>query len=110
MSLVWATRGRHWGFRFVYSGGFADPLLEYDKVFDGVGSDDEVFARFGERAALRFPDPLGRTDRAGRVIPHEFVLDATIASGVSEAREAVWPMVADFYARIWDAEEPPALQ
>ena len=27
MSLIWATRGRTWGFRFLLNGGFADPLL-----------------------------------------------------------------------------------
>ena len=87
MSLIWATRGRHWGFRFVYGGGFDDPLVEYDQIFGNVGPDDEVFVRIGDRAALRFPDPLDRTDRAGRVIPHEFVLDSSIASGVAEARK-----------------------
>lgn len=110
MSLIWATRGRHWGFRFVYGGGYADPLVEYDKVFDGVGTEDELCVPSGGRAALRFPDPLGRTDRAGRVIPHEFVLDAAIASDVAEAKAAVWPLVADYYESIWDAEKPPTQQ
>lgn len=110
MSLIWATRGRHWGFRFLYSGGYGDPLVEYDKVFDLAGSEDELFVPSGPRAALRFPDPLGRTDRAGRVIPHEFVLDSTIASSLDDARAAVWPLVANHYAAIWDAEEPPAQQ
>lgn len=110
MSLIWATRGRHWGFRFVYGGGFADPLVEYDTVFDGTGTDDSLFVPSGERAALRFPDPLGRTDRAGRVIPHEFVLDAGIAADLVGAREAVWPLVADYYAQIWDTEQPPPRQ
>lgn len=110
MSLIWATRGRHWGFRFVYGGGYADPLVEYDKVFDAVGTEDELFVPSGGRAALRFPDPLGRTDRAGRVIPHEFVLDATIASNLAEAKAAVWALVADTYEGIWGAEKPPAPQ
>ena len=110
MSLIWATRGLHWGFRFVYGGGFDDPLVEYDQIFGNVGPDDEVFVRIGDRAALRFPDPLDRTDRAGRVIPHEFVLDSSIASGVAEARNAVWPLVSGYYAQIWDVEEPPAPQ
>ncbi|MCT1433879.1 hypothetical protein [Dietzia maris] len=110
MSLIWATRGRHWGFRFVYGGGYADPLIEYDKVFKTAGPEDELFMPSGARAALRFPDPLGRTDRAGRVIPHEFVLDSAIACDVDEARAAVWPLIADYYATIWDVEKPPTPQ
>ena len=33
MSLIWATRGRTWGFRFLRDGGFPDPLPVYDLAF-----------------------------------------------------------------------------
>ncbi|MDJ1370324.1 hypothetical protein [Gulosibacter molinativorax] len=111
MSFIWVTRGRTWGFRFLRNGEFADPLPEYERAFSGVGSDAEVCRRVGECVALRFPDPEGRKDRAGRVIPHEFVLMGTFASGtrtVSEGRQRVWPLVADEYERIWKSAKYPS--
>lgn len=113
MSLLWATRGRSWGFRFLRSGGAEDPLLAYDELFDAVDDQQpEVFRRLGDRVALRFPDPEQRTDAAGRTIPHEFVLSGKEADGISsleEGRKQIWPLVAPQYAEGWDAEEPPAL-
>ncbi|WP_344344413.1 hypothetical protein [Agrococcus versicolor] len=58
---------------------------------------------------LRFLDPLGRRDSAGREIPHEFVIfdpiDAPIET-LDEGIARVWPMVADEYAAIWDRPRP----
>lgn len=114
MSLLWATRGRSWGFRFLRSGGAEDPLLAYDELFDAV--DDQqpvVFRRLGGRVALRFPDPEQRTDAAGRTIPHEFVLNGPEADGISSVEEGlgrIWPVVAAEYAAIWNAAEPPAVR
>ena len=31
--LIWATRGRTWGFRFLLDGGQADPLTTYERAF-----------------------------------------------------------------------------
>lgn len=45
------------------------------------------------------------TDRAGRVIPHEFVLmtsDVTVAAADAELRSLVWDAVADEFANTWD--------
>src|SRR3954468_14311180 len=98
MSLIWATRGRTWGFRFLSVGGFLDPLPEYDKAFSGVGDEPEVCRRVGEKVALRFPDPLGRKDAAGRVIPHEFVAFRPLADGIDSVEDGlreIWPRVAD---------------
>ncbi|MBL7259846.1 hypothetical protein [Paractinoplanes lichenicola] len=111
MSVVWATRGKTWGFRFLLTGGFADPLAEYESAFAGAGEEPEVCRRTGERVALRFPDPLGRTDRAGRVIPHEFVLSGPSAEGVDsveDGRRLVWsrPEAADEFERIWEQPNP----
>jgi hypothetical protein len=69
MSLIWATRGRTWGFRFLLKGDFKDPLQEYEKAFAGTDSDQELCRRTGDTVALRFPDPEGRKDTAGRVTP-----------------------------------------
>jgi hypothetical protein len=113
MSLIWATRGRTWGFRFLLDGGFPDPLPAYDTAFSGVDDAPEVCHRAGERVALRFPDPLGRKDTAGRVIPHEFVVSGSLAdeiNSVDDGRRLIWhqPGVADEFARIWELPEPPS--
>jgi hypothetical protein len=110
MSLIWATRGQNWGFRFLRNGGFPDPLPEYDKVFSGVEAKREVCCHVDEKLALRFPDPLGRKDVAGRVIPHEFVVFGPLADeidSVEDGRQLVWPLVAEEFARAWELPSPP---
>ncbi|SES86802.1 hypothetical protein [Geodermatophilus poikilotrophus] len=116
MSLIWATRGRTWGFRFLRRGGFEDPLPVYDTAFSGLEERSEVRARvpgtgaLPELVALRFPDPLGRRDRAGRVIPHEFVVFPPLADGVDSVGDGlrlVWPLVADDFKRVWELPKPP---
>ena len=113
MSLIWATRGRTWGFRFLLNGGFEDPLLEYEKVFSDVDDETEFCHRVGKKVALRFPDPLERKDAAGRVIPHEFVVFGPLAEEIESVEDGlrlVWcqPQVADEFARVWDSAKPPA--
>lgn len=49
-----------------------------------------------EATSLRFPDPDGRTDRAGRVIPHEFVVLAPDHANLQDAdaaRRTLWDAV-----------------
>jgi hypothetical protein len=109
MSLIWATRGRNWGFRFLLDGGFEDPLLIYDEVFAGVGDEPRVWCRVADRVALRFPDPEGRRDVAGRVIPHEFVVLGDLAKEIDSIEvglREIWTKVADEYAQIWDLPKP----
>ena len=109
MTLIWATRGRDWGFRFLRNGGYADPLPEYDRAFAPVGDDPAVYLRTGSIAALRFPDPQDRHDRSGRVILHEFVLEGNQVESVQSVEDGlrkIWPLVADEYARIWDRPYP----
>jgi hypothetical protein len=104
--LIWATRGRSWGFRFLRDGGFRDPLPVYDAAFSGVEGQAEVCRRVGGRVALRFADPAGRRDLAGRVIPHEFVVfppEAERIASLEEGVRLVWGEVADEYARTWDS-------
>lgn len=113
MKFIWVTRGRTWGFRFLTDGGFADPLPIYERAFSSVGVEAEVCRRDGDDVLLRFDDPEGRRDRAGRVIVHEFVvlgpLDEAIES-VDDGLRLVWraPAVSERYEKIWDATEPPA--
>jgi hypothetical protein len=110
MSLVWATRGRDWGFRFLRDGGLADPLTLYETAFACIEDEPEAWRRDGETVACRFPDPLERRDAAGRVIPHEFVITGPSAAGINSAqdgRRLVWPLVADEFAAIWALPKPP---
>jgi len=110
VSFLWATRGRTWGFRFVVTGGLADPLPVYDDVFSGVGDAAEVWRRVGARGALRFPDPLDRQDRSGRVVRHEFVLlepGAAEIVSVEDGRDRLWPEVATTFQEIYELPAPP---
>lgn len=115
MSLIWATRGRAWGFRFLQDGGFEDPLPVYETAFSGFEDRREAWRRvpktgaFPEMVALRFPDPSGRRDQAGRVIPHDFVVLKPLADeigSVEDGRRLVWPLVADEFTRVWELSKP----
>jgi hypothetical protein len=110
--LIWATRGHSWGFRFLLSGGLPDPLLDYERIFADLEDEPTTWRRAAGKVALRFPDPLGRRDAAGRVIPHEFVVFGNLADQietVEDGLQQVWPLVAETYARVWDAEGPPSV-
>lgn len=109
--LIWATRGRFWGFRFLLDGGLSDPLLTYERSFAGHEDVPATWHRAAGTVALRFPDPLGRRDASGRVIPHEFVVFGDLADEIESVEDGlthIWPLVAEAYARVWDAERPPS--
>ena len=109
--FIWATRGRTWGFRFLRNGGLADPLRTYESAFSDLGDQPEAWRRVSDMVALRFPDPEGRRDAAGRVIPHEFVLLGGWADGIDsfgDAFQRIWVEVADEFERAWDQPEPPS--
>jgi len=100
--LIWLTRGKSWGFRFVLEGGLPDTLPEYERV-----DQDEPAAcdRVAGAVALRFSDPQERRDASGRVIPHDFVVPDELGLAietVDDGIEIVWPLVAGDYDRIWD--------
>ena len=109
--LVWATRGRSWGFRFLLDGGLADPLFQYEEVFGDLQDETTAWRRAAGRIALRFPDPLGRRDAAGRVISHDFIVLRTSAADIKAVEDGpikIWPLVAETYARVWDTAAPPS--
>jgi hypothetical protein len=111
--LIWATRGRSWGFRFLLDGGLPDPLPEYERLFAELDDAAASWRRVGETVAVRFPDPRTRRDASGRVIPHEFVVFRSLANDVESVADAlrlVWPVVKDAYARVWDADTPPSVR
>ena len=109
--FIWATRGRAWGFRFLRKGGLEDPLSLYEETFSQVGDQPEAWCRVADNVALRFPDPDGRQDAAGRVIPHDFVLLGSWAEEVNSleaGRQRIWHEVADEFESVWDKTEPPS--
>lgn len=111
--VVWATRGRSWGFRFLLDGGLDDPLPAYERAFADLRDAPTAYRREGTRVALRIQDPWGRRDASGRPIPHEFVLLGELADvvhSVEDGLASVWPLVADAYATTWDGPNPPAAE
>jgi hypothetical protein len=111
MILLWATRGRSWGFRFLsVEGGAsgADPLALYERAFAGHEDETEGCWRSGALLAVRFPDPEGRADESGRMIPHELVLEAASADvdSPADAIASIWPQLAGRYDAIWDGPGP----
>lgn len=110
MRLIWATRGRDWGFRFLRDGGLPDPIFQYELAFAGLEDEVEACTRIGDATALRISDPEDRRDRAGRLIPHDFVLLDGLAAEVStvaQGRERVWPLVSAEYAAVWESPTAP---
>jgi hypothetical protein len=64
--------------------------------------------------AVRFPDPDGRSDASGRVIPHDFVILGPpelvdSIDSVDAGRAMIWPCVADRFEAAWLAAKPPAV-
>lgn len=109
MRFIWATRGRTWGFRFLRDGGFTDPLPAYLEVFEGLETQQQLASRSPGRTALRFEDPLRRLDRAGRAIPHDFVLFGSLAAQVDSIEAGlkfVWPEVSAEYDLIYERPNP----
>lgn len=110
--FIWATRGRTWGFRFLRRGGFEDPLRVYEDAFSDIGDQPEAWRRVADKVVLRFPDPDGRQDAAGRVIPHDFVLLGSWADGINsleDGRQRIWHEVADEFRLVWDKPGPPSV-
>lgn len=109
--LIWSTRGRSWGFRFLLNGGLADPLPTLERAFQGLADEPTCCHRTEGAVALRLSDPLGRRDASGRVIPHEFVVIGDPADEIKTVKDGlqlIWPLVRETYALIWDSEHPPA--
>lgn len=103
--MIWATRGKSWGFRFLRDGGFRDPLPEYERAFEGHFYESQLWLPQSSYVALRFTDPLGRQDLAGRIITHDFVVykaPSEFHEGFQSAQQAAWSLVASEYLDLWD--------
>lgn len=108
-SFIWATRGHSWGFRFLRTAGYADPLPVYDAAFAAVQDEREVCKYVGSSIVLRFADPEGRKDFASRVIRHDFILFPIAGSdlpALDNARRVAWESVAGDYERVWESPNP----
>jgi hypothetical protein len=111
VTFVWATRGHSWGFRFLIDGGFTDPLQPYDRAFGGTDGEPALCRRVDANVALRFYDPLGRRDEAGRVIPHDIVVLPPLANEVrtvEDGQRLIWPRLAGIFSKVWDQPSPPS--
>ncbi|MBW6519388.1 MAG: hypothetical protein K0A99_00020 [Desulfoarculaceae bacterium] len=118
-NMLWSTRGKEWGFRFVHLPAFHPGQWEaiYQKIF---GRDDRVPQRWYGLVSLsdgaeikyvasRFFDPDATwKDGAGREIPHEILLDVgsiPIEEVVGRAWEyTVMNQVRDFYRDIYSKD------
>lgn len=110
MTFIWATRGRSWGFRFLRDAGIDDPRAEYLRRFSGIENDMPAYRKEGDVVAVRFPDPQGRQDSAGRVIPHEFIVFPPASDAITSVEDAIrelWPAVAPTFDLIWGHPEAP---
>src|SRR6476661_3454327 len=87
--LIWATRGRSWGFRFLLAGGLSDPLADYERAFADLEPEPAAWRRTDAVVALRIPDPDGRKDAAGRDIPHEFVVFGDLADRIESVEDGL---------------------
>jgi hypothetical protein len=108
--MIWATRGRRWGFRFLLDGDEPDPLPAYERAFVGLDGESSVFRRAGHAVAVRFPDPQGRRDEAGRIIPHDLVVRPPLADQVrtlEDGLELFGRLLDDAYTRMVDEPRPP---
>ena len=107
MNFIWVTRGRAWGFRFLRDGGITDPLPVYERAFSNIRNERQGFDKRNDVIALRFADPEGRKDEAGRIIPHDFVIFDSIDSDLGSFEDgvvSVWPLVKEEFGEIWDRE------
>lgn len=110
MILMWATRGRTWGFRFLLRDQKRDPLTMYEEFFPPTVLHAPPVRKVGDKVAAHLPDPEGRCDRSGRIIMHDFVLDGDDAVQVAtldDFERIIWPRVAEEYDEIWDQPNPP---
>ncbi|WP_341855572.1 hypothetical protein [Brachybacterium sp. GPGPB12] len=81
----------------------------YERAFSGHEDEDEGRWRTDGSLAVRSRDPEGRADEAGRVIPHELVLDGAGADGIISTADVVrqvWPLLAERYGSLWDGPAP----
>lgn len=91
-------------------GGLTDPLATYERAFERADGERTYVGHAEGLVALRFPDPLGRCDESGRLIPHDVVILESFEpriTSVEAGRELVWPLIEPAYAEVWDQPRAP---
>ena len=108
-SVIYSSRGKNKGFRFLEDGGTKTVLSEWEKAFgaDGgeAGSHGDFFKKYEGKIAAQFMDPKGRRDAAGRLIPHSIILPPTMTEGVNsieDVKTKVWPTLEKTYDAFWE--------
>lgn len=102
-SIIHTSRGKNKGFRFYQQGGTPDYFQLWSKHFEQAGgaAKNDMFEKLPNgMVAAAFPDPKGRKDAVGRVIPHEVIVPAYLTTGIntiSDVVKHVWPMLEDAY-------------
>lgn len=108
VDIIHASRGKNHGFMFLRQGGLSSTLGEYDRAGFSSTEAREFFKRYGtnnEKVAARFPDPLGRKDFAGRTIPHEVIVPASMSHGIHNIQdviEKIWPHLKLAHDALYD--------
>lgn len=111
MIAFWATRGHEWGNRLLRKPAVEKPLEQFEAHLALLSDEDDSLAPIPGGYALRFTDPEGRHDRAGRPIHHEVVvLDEPGPPPVdlNAAVSRVWPEIRNDYARLWGNGNSPS--
>ena len=117
-TLLWSTRGRDWGFRMLLYPQMPceDWLVSYQSMFKQSSSDEAQFRRgqveLGQGrnvpyVAVKFTDPQSRTDRAGRLIPHEIAVigeESKNFKDFNSVKEAVWKILSDTYTKLYELQ------
>lgn len=101
VTVIHVSRGKNQGFRFYNDGQSPSPLSEYDKGFADHQESSDYFKKYDGKIAATFLDPEGRTDRAGRNIPHQVIIPKSMADGINSIDDVVakiWPIVKEDYS------------
>lgn len=107
-SLIHVSRGKNRGFTFLAEGGTKTYLAAYDKFNLSSESGKEFLIRAKDGSGelgVRIQDPLGRRDFAGRSIPHDIVIPASMAEGINsvdDVKSKIWPLLKDTYSAFYE--------
>jgi hypothetical protein len=99
--IVFYSRGKNKGLRFMQNGGTPTPLAEFGKGFQGdYDQPMDYFHKYEGKIAVVLKDPEGRKDHAGRYIPHNLIIPKSMAPGIDnidDVVEKIWPKLKDIY-------------
>ena len=110
-NIVYATRGKNKGFSIYDSGGLQEPFSALENAGLMSGRNEirpgNIRKLKDGSVAASMDDPLGRTDSAGRVIPHMMIIPKSMSTGIEnigDVASKIWPLLADRYAPTYDPQ------